>query len=158
MFSDFSEYFCWSQRTKSKPHGTTPAAVTTNENIIISSFKSSWELFSKCHILYIWYQPQIQNQYFTLLYLINIYQLTMKFDRPRAGHAADDISSGTTVRLPSAGNITLWRHVRMKCTCTRVVLYTVINTKKTVKCSRYFKEDRKSENYETFNNVVLVCG
>ena len=29
------------------PHGTTPAAVTTNENIIMSSFKSNWDIQKK---------------------------------------------------------------------------------------------------------------
>ena len=29
------------------PHGTTPAAVTTNKNIIMSSFKSSRDKFGK---------------------------------------------------------------------------------------------------------------
>ena len=54
------------------------------------------------------------------------------------------ISSGTTVRLPSTGNITLWRHIRIKVqvhcsllfyyfyTCCRVALFTVINTRKTI--------------------------
>ena len=29
------------------PHGTTPAAVTTNKDIIMSSFKSSWDIQNK---------------------------------------------------------------------------------------------------------------
>ena len=29
------------------PHGTTPAAVTANMNIIMSSFKSSWDIQKK---------------------------------------------------------------------------------------------------------------
>ena len=62
FISDFSEYYCWSQRTKIKyklhygwytgdvlrpPHGTTPAAVKLNIKSEMRSFKSNENIHKK---------------------------------------------------------------------------------------------------------------
>ena len=58
---------------------------------------------ASCDILF----SSIEGIHGQLLYLISIHQLIVNFDWSREGHAEGAKCSGTPVRLPSAGNITL---------------------------------------------------